>query len=160
MVRTFCLASNSLFETGHNVGGMVHCRCLRRAVLCSAFHCKLSEYQKETPEAQTLRCRPRRTPAAGLFSCLHFVDLNKMVDTDHFADVRKMVYQFRGDTNMMTTICVTSRKWSVRYALPPSCSSAPLPPLLTEMQNGSQELFCAKEERIQGCSRQRSASGC
>ena len=97
---------------------------------------------------------PRRIPAAGLFSCLHFVDLNKMVSANHFAHVRKMVYQFRGNTNMMTTICVTSRKWSARHALPPSCFSAPFPFLLpTETQNDPQGRFCAKEGHIQGCSR-------
>ena len=90
-----------------------------------------------------------RPASAGLFSCLHFVALNKMVDTGHFAHVHKMVHQFRGTTKMILTICATSRKWSARHALPPSCPSTPFPlPLPTQTQNGSQGRFCAKEGHI------------
>lgn len=47
-----------------------------------------------------------------------------------------------------------SVRTDARYALPPSCSSAPFPlPLPTETQIGSQGCFCAKEGHIQGCSR-------
>lgn len=48
MVCTLCLVPDSLFETGHNIWRMVHCYCLRSAVLCSDVYCKLPKDQKET----------------------------------------------------------------------------------------------------------------
>ena len=63
------------------------------------------------------------------------------------ADVLPLLTKHRHDlTKMMLTIFVNPRKWSARYALPPSCSSAPFPlPLPTQTQNGPQGRFCAKE---------------
>ena len=66
------------------------------------------------------------------------------------ADVLPPLTKHRHDLTKMTlTISATSRKWSARHALPPSCPSTPFPlPLLTQTQNGSQGRFCAKEGHI------------
>ena len=47
-------------------------------------------------KGELILASPRRIPAAGLFSCHHFVGLNKMVYGDHFAHVRKMPIMFVG----------------------------------------------------------------
>ena len=66
------------------------------------------------------------------------------------ADVLPPLTKHRHDLTKMTpTISATSRKWSARSALPPSCPSARYPlPLPTQTQNGSQGRFCAKEGHI------------
>lgn len=66
------------------------------------------------------------------------------------ADVLPPPTKHRHDLTKMTpTSSATSRTWSARHALPPSCSSARYPlPLPTQTQNGSQGRFCAKEGHI------------
>lgn len=69
-----------------------------------------------------------RPASAGLFSCPHFVDITKMV-APTILRTSARCYHVRETTKMMPAISATSRTWSARHALPPSCSSAryPLP---------------------------------